>query len=93
MSKLKIVGWLAWFSGVLLLAFQAIAFFMGTKEKVAWKDLSLVDVTEKSYLHWIDGIPWVSVQQAVDYVVHMPLYLLLFCFGFLCFLLRRFTSK
>ena len=66
---------------------------MGSEEGVAWKNLALVDVVEKNYLQWIEDIPWASVQQAVGYVVHMPLYLLLFCFGLLCFLLRSFTSK
>jgi len=93
MSKLKIAGWVAWVSGALLLGFQAISLFMGTEEKVAWKNLAIVDVADKNYLHWIDTIPWVSVQQAVDYVVHMPIYLLLFCFGILCFLINGFRSK
>ncbi len=93
MSKLKIVGWVAWLFGALLLGFQAIALFMGTKEKVAWKNLALVDVVEKNHLLWIDNIPWVNVQQVVGYVVHMPLYLLLFCFGLLCFIIKGFSSK
>ena len=93
MSKLKIVGWVAWIFAALLLGYQAIALFMGTKEKLAWENLALVDIVEKNHLLWIDNIPWENVQQTVGYLVHMPLYLLLFCFGLLCFIISGFSSK
>ena len=93
MSKFTIAGLVSWISSALLLGFQAISLFMGSEGGNSWKNLSLVDVVKESYLHWVDNIPWVHVQQAVDYVVHMPLYLLLFCFGFLCFLFNAFRSK
>ena len=62
MSKLKIAGWVAWIFGALLLGYQAIALFMGTKEKFAWENLALVDIVEKNHLLWIDNIPWENVQ-------------------------------
>ena len=93
MSKLKIIGFVSWGLGALLLGFQAISLFMGMEKKEAWKDLTLVDVVEENYLHWIENIPWLNVQQAVDYVVNMQLYLLLFCLGILCFLINAFRSK
>jgi hypothetical protein len=93
MSKLKIIGWISWISGALLIGFQTISMFMGAEEKVEWKNLAIVDVAEEKYLHWIDNIPWVNVQEAVNYVVNMPLYLFLFCFGILCFLISALTPK
>ena len=88
MSKFTITGLVAWVLGALLLGFQALSLFMGTVERAVWKNLALVDVAKKNYLNWINDIPWVSVQQAVNYVVNIPLYLLLFCFGILCFLIK-----
>ena len=93
MSKFTITGLVAWVLGALLLGFQAISLFMDTERREVWKNLALVDVAEKNYLNWINDIPWVSVQQAVNYFVNIPLYLLLFCFGILCFLINAFRSK
>ena len=93
MSKFTITGLVAWVLGALLLGFQALSLFMGTAERAVWKNLALVDVAKENYLNWINDIPWVSVQQAVNYVVNIPLYLLLFCFGILCFLINAFRSK
>jgi hypothetical protein len=93
MSKLKIIGWISWISAGLLLGFQSISLFMGIADGVAWKNLALNDVVDEDLFHWINNIPWTNVQQAADYVVNMPLYLLLFCFGLLCFLLNGLSSK
>ena len=93
MSKFTITGLVAWVLGALLLGFQTLSLFMGTEERAVWKNLALVDVAEKDYLNWINNIPWVSIQQAVNYVVNVPLYLLLFCFGILCFLINALRSK
>ena len=96
MSKFTITGLVAWILSALLLGFQTISSLMGSEGvagMVAWKNLTLVDVAEKNYLNWINNIPWVSIQQAVNYVVNVPLYLLLFYFGILCFLINALRSK
>ena len=93
MSKFTITGLVAWILGALLLGFQAISSLMGSEGMVAWKNLTLVDVAEKNYLNWINNIPWVSIQQAVNYVVNVPMYLLFFYFGILCFLINALRSK
>jgi hypothetical protein len=92
MSKIKITGYVAWGLGGLLLGFHGLSEFTGLGG-VDWMNLALVDIAEKNYLNWINDIQWVSVQQALNYVVNMPLYLLLFCFGILCFLINAFRSK
>ena len=96
MSKFTITGLVAWILSALLLGFQTISSLMGSEGvagMVAWKNLTLVDVAEKNYLNWINNIPWVSIQQAVNYVFNVPLYFLLFCFGILCFLINALRSK
>jgi hypothetical protein len=91
MSKIKIAGYVAWGLGLLLLGFHGLSEFSGLGG-VDWMNLALVDIAEKNYLNWINDIQWVSVQQALNYVVNMQLYLLLFCFGILCFLINVFRK-
>jgi len=93
MSKYTIVGLISWLFSGLILLFQTISSLMGMEEKMAFKSLALVDIIGKGHFNWIDGISWVSIQKAVNYIVTMPLFLLLFCIGILFFLMHMFTSK
>ena len=96
MSKFTITGLVALILSALLLGFQTISSLMGSEGvagMVEWKSLTLVDIAEKSYLNWINNIPWVIIQQAVNYVFNVPLYILFFCFGILCFLINALRSK
>jgi len=96
MSKYTIAGLISWFFSGLILLFQTISSLTGTEEKMVFKVFkitTLVDVVGQEYFHWIDGISWVSIQTAVNYIVTMPLFLLLFCIGILFFLMHMFTSK
>jgi len=93
MSKFTILGLVAWFCGGLILGFQAISSLMGTGDKTVWKSLTLVDVVGKNYFDWIETISWVTIQQAVSYIVNMPLFLLLFCIGIICFAVNAFKPK
>ena len=93
MSKYTIAGLVAWCFSALLLGFQAIATFMGAEDKMIWKSLTLVDVIGQKHLKWIDGISWVSIQNAANYIVTMPLFLLLFFVGIVFFLINRFKYR
>ncbi len=93
MSKFTIAGLTAWLFGALILGFQSISSLMGTEDTIVWKSLALVDIIAKNYFNWIEKISWVSIQQLVTYVVNMPLYLLLFCVGIICFVINAFISK
>jgi len=77
----------------LILLFLAILSFMGEEEKTVFKRIALVDVVGQGRFNWIDRISWASIQTAVNYIVTMPLFLLLFCIGILFFLMHMFTSK
>lgn len=88
MSKWTYLGGICWLASGVLLLFQIIGKMV--KEDYDWKMMSIVDVVESKYLSWIDGINVAFGQQAAEYIVNMPLYLLLFVLGILFFLFSMF---
>lgn len=93
MSKYTIAGLVAWLFSALLLGFQAIATFMGAEDKMMWKSLTLVDVVGRNNFIWIERIAWAGIQKAVNYIVTMPLFLLLFFVGIVFLLINRFKYR
>jgi hypothetical protein len=93
MSKLTIAGLVSWFIGGLLFGFQAIETLIRSQGNMAWKKLTLMDVIGKSYFDWIAGIPEGIVHNIAQYIVTMPLFILLFCIGILFFILNSLVSK
>lgn len=88
MSKWTYLGGICWLASGVLLLFQIIGKMV--KEDYDWKMMSIVDVVEAKYLSWIDGINVEFGQQAAEYIVNMPLYLLFFALGLLFFLFSMF---
>ena len=88
MSKWSILGGLCFAASAVLLLFQGVGKMM--KEDYTTGMMTLVDVVEKKYLSWIDGINVDVGRQAADYVVNMPLYQLLFALGILFFIFSMF---
>ncbi len=99
MSKFTIVGLVSCLASGIILGFQAISTLMDlsapsiTNEKTAWKNLTLVDSIGQEYFEWINTISWGGIQNIANYIVNMPLFILLFCIGILCFLINAFTSR
>ena len=93
MSKLTIAGLVSWFIGGLIFGFQAIGGLVSSGGDLEWKNLILMDVIGKSHFDWIAGMPEGIVHNIAQYIVTMPLYLLLFCVGILLLILGRLTSK
>jgi len=93
MSKYTIIGLISWVSSGVVLLFQTTSSLTGTAETMVFKNLSLVSVFGQGHFDWINSLSWVSVQKASNYIVTMPLYLLLFCIGILFFLIHMFSSK
>jgi hypothetical protein len=91
MSKLTIVGLLTTLSGLVVLGFQAISSLMGTEE--VWKSLSLRDVLDNGQLGWIDQVALFGVDRGLDYLVSMPLFVLLVGSGAILLLVAGFVSK
>jgi len=93
MTKLTIAGLVSWFIGGLLFGFQALEAVVRSQGDLAWKNLTLMDVINKNHFDWIAGMPEGIVHNIAQYIVTMPLYLLLFCAGILFLILGRLTSK
>ena len=88
MSKWTYIGGLCWLASGVLLLFQFVGNMM--KENYSWKMLAIDDVVEAKYLSWIDKISVELAQQAAQYIVSMPLYLLLLIIGGIFLLLSVF---
>ncbi len=93
MSKLTIAGLVSWFIGGLLFGFQAIESLVRTGGDMDWKNMILMDVIGKSHFDWIAGMSEGIIQNFSQYIVTMPLYILLFCVGILFFILNSLVSK
>ncbi len=93
MSKLTIAGLVSWFIGGLLFGFQVLKGIVGTGGDMVWENLILLDVIGKSHFDWIAGMPDGIVHNIAQYIVTMPLYLLLFCIGILFLILNSLMSK
>jgi hypothetical protein len=93
MSKYTMAGLTSWLFSGLILLFQAISSVMGNEEKFAFKSLSLVSVFGQEHFKWIESISWASIQNAVSFLVNMPLFILFFCIGILFFLIHMATNR
>ena len=93
MSKFTIAGLVSWFIGGLILAFQAIGGLVNTGGDMVWRNMTLLDVINKNHFSWVNGMSEGAIQNIVQYIIAMPLYLLLFCIGILFLILGRLTSK
>jgi len=93
MSKLTIAGLVSWFIGGLLFGFQVLQGLVSTGGDMVWKNVILLEIIGKSHFDWIEGMPDGIVHNIAQYIVTMPLYLLLFCVGILFFILNSLVSK
>ncbi len=85
MRGLVWLGSFLWLGSLLLLLFQGISAFI--RENYNWKQLALKDVVDAQYLEWVQAIPWTMVHTAADYIVSMPLYILMFATGLICYII------
>jgi hypothetical protein len=93
MSKFTIAGLVSWLVGGLIFAFQAIGGLVSSGGDLVWKKMTLMDVISKGRLDWIAGMPDGIAHNVTQYIVTMPLSLLLFCIGILFLILGQLTSK
>jgi len=93
MSKLTIAGLVSWFIGGLLFGFQVLQGLVSTGGDMVWKNVILLEIIGKSHFDWIEGMPDGIAHNIAQYIVTMPLYLLLFCVGILFFILNSLVSK
>jgi len=89
MNKLNLTGFLMLFGGVATLVYQGVASMM---YEGVWKMLTLANTIDEKQLAFINGISTQFIQNAANYIVHTPLYILFICVGVLCFILGMFIK-
>jgi hypothetical protein len=93
MSKFTFAGLASLFIGAVLIAFQVIGALISTGGDLVWKNLTLMDIIGKTQLSWIEGMSEGIIQDIVQYIVTMQLFLLLICVGILFLILGQLTSR
>ena len=91
MTKYTLMGVLSCVGGGLLIGFQAVSSAMGSK--AVWKSLSLVDIVGEQYFEWMGNASFGGIERIAEYIVTMPLFVLLFCIGGLFFVLDYFLGR
>lgn len=94
MSKLSLLGIGCWLVGLCILGFQSISSMMneskpGITGDFSWDNMTLIEVVGEDRFLWIDSISWGALQNGLDYVINMPMFMLLFAVG-LIFLVLHF---
>jgi hypothetical protein len=91
MTKYTLIGVLSCVGGGLLIGFQALASIMGPK--AVWRNSSIVDIVGGQYFEWMGNSSLRGLERLAEYIVTMPLYVLLFCIGGLFFVLDYFLGR
>jgi hypothetical protein len=91
MNKMTGFGFLSWLGSFVLIGFQALSMMMGKTEN--WEDLSITDMAGADNMSWIQSIPLEQIQAGFNYLVTMPLYLLLLVFGGILIFLGLFVKE
>jgi len=91
MNKMTGLGFLSWLGSIVLIGFQALSMLMGETEN--WDDISITDMAGADNKNWIQSIPWEQIQAGFNYIVTMPLYLLLLVLGGLLIFLGIFVKE
>jgi hypothetical protein len=89
MKKTNVAGMASLISGGVLWGYRTLSNFMGASANLntynQYEDvethITLYDSLPEGNFDWIDSIPWPKVQNAADYVVNMPLWLILVIIG------------
>ena len=91
MNKITGFGFLSWLGSIVLIGFQALSMLMGKTGN--WEDLSITDMAGADNMSWIQSIPLEQIQAGFNYLVTMPLYLLLLVFGGILIFLGFFVKE
>lgn len=92
MSKFYIFGGILCFGGLALVTFQAISSVMMPGE-VVWKSINIAGALDEKYIKWIDTISWTLIHNMANYIVTMPLYILLLVVGVISFIIGGLLDK
>jgi hypothetical protein len=88
MKKTNVAGFASILSGGLLWGYRALSNFMGASTDLQHygaskmgEHITLYESLPEGNFDWINSIPWPSVKSSAEYVVNMPLWLLLIISG------------
>ena len=91
MSKLTLMGVALCMSGLLTVGFQKLSTLMGTLSSGASQEATTIQkLVDPDKLSWIDNISVDFAKNAADYIIAMPLYILLLCLGVTCLVSKYF---
>ena len=91
MSKFSIIGVLCCIGGFLVLGFQAISSVMTPNS--SWENLTLVDLFPPELIDVIDNMSEGVLYSATDYVITLPLYIILFSVGTVMLIISSFMWR
>ena len=60
------------------------------KDDAKWESLSLEELVGTQHFLWVGTIDWYPIYKAIDYIITMPLFLLLFILGVSFFVINAF---
>ena len=91
MSKLTLLGLALCLGGLLMVGFQKLSTLMGTLSTgTAQEATTIKKLVDPDNLSWINNISVDFVKNAADYLITMPLYILLLCLGVICLIATYF---
>ncbi|MBF0102162.1 MAG: hypothetical protein HQK77_14765 [Desulfobacterales bacterium] len=91
MSKLNLAGGVSWAGAFVLFLFQAISGF--TKTGSEFTNIRLLDLAEPKKFEWIKDVSWDVLQNSLNYIITVPLYILLLVVGVFFFVLSGLFNK
>ena len=91
MPKLTLMGLALCLSGLLTVGFRKLSTLMGTLSSGASQEATTIKkLVDPDKLSWINNISVDFAKNAADYIITMPLYILLICLGVMCLIAKYF---
>ncbi len=91
MSKLTLLGLALCLGGLLTVGFRKLSTLMGTLSAGTAKEaVTIKKLADPDALSWINNLPIDFLKNGADYIITMPLYLLLLSLGVICLASKYF---
>ena len=89
MKKINVAGMLSLIGGICMFGFHELGGFMGksgnlnayNKAERGADHITMYEMLHEDNFDWIESLPWGFLREGADYVVTMPLWLLLVIIG------------
>ena len=91
MFRLGNLGFLSLFGSIIILMLQAITSLLN--KDFTWKKLRFADILDPQHYSWLDNITLFNFNSIANYVLNMPLFVLLFCLTIFFFILSGIFEK